>query len=59
MYLNKKDKLTCCGDEPYNDSERMYAQKSRWLLHEAFCLYEDADRFKPYEKHHSTVKDAC
>lgn len=59
MYLNKEDKLTCCGDEPYNDSERMYAQKSRWLLHEAFCLYEDADRFKPYEKHHSTVKEAC
>lgn len=59
MYLNKEDKLTCCGDEPYNDSERMYAQKSTWLLHEAFCLYEDADRFRPYEKHHSTVKDAC
>ena len=32
---------------------------SDWLLSEAFCLYEDRDRFKPYEKHHSTVKDAC
>ena len=29
------------------------------MLHEAFCLYRDADHFKPYEKHHSTVKDAC
>lgn len=29
------------------------------MLHEAFCLYRDADRFKPYEKHHSTTKDAC
>ena len=49
----------CCGDEPYNDSEKEYVQGSRWLLHEAFCLYRDADRFRPYEKHHSTVKDAC
>ena len=26
---------------------------------EAFCLYSQADVFDPYEKHHSTVKDAC
>ena len=35
------------------------AQNSQWLLHEAFCLFGEADQFKPYEKHHSTVKDAC
>ena len=29
------------------------------MLHEAFCLYSQADIFKPYEKHHSTVKDSC
>ena len=29
------------------------------MLHEAFCLYSERDIFKPYEKHHSTVKDAC
>ena len=34
-------------------------QGADWLLCEAFCLYEDRERFKPYEKHHSTVKDAC
>ena len=51
--------LTCCGDEPCSESARPYATHSRWLLHEAFCLYSDADRFKPYEKKHSTVKDAC
>ena len=28
------------------------------LLCEAFCLYEDRERFKPYEKHHSTALDA-
>lgn len=32
---------------------------SSWLLHEAFCLFKEADQFKPYEKHHSTVKEAC
>lgn len=59
MQLNNSEKLTCCGDEPYNDCEYAYAKDSKWLLHEAFCLYSQADIFKPYEKHHSTVKDAC
>lgn len=58
IYDNNK-KLTCCGDEPYNEKEEKYAKNSDWLLHEAFCLYSEADKFKPYEKHHSTVKDAC
>lgn len=59
MELENGQKLTCCGDEPYNPCERKYAQGSKWLLHEAFCLYSQADVFDPYEKHHSTVKDAC
>ncbi len=59
MTLEGDSKLTCCGDEPYNDSEYKYAYGSKWLLHEAFCLYGQADIFHPYEKHHSTVKDAC
>lgn len=57
--INENDKLTCCGDEPYNESEREYAKDSKWLMHEAFCLYSQADIFNPYKKHHSTVKDAC
>ena len=59
MELGKGQKLTCCGEEPYNDWEEAYAKESRWLLHEAFCLHSQAEVFKPYEKHHSTVKDAC
>lgn len=59
MDLGDNEKLTCCGDEPYNECELKYALNSKWLLHEAFCLYSQADTFKPYEKHHSTVKDAC
>lgn len=36
-----------------------YVTGADWLLHEAFCLYEQREIFQPYEKHHSTVKDVC
>jgi len=52
-------KLCDCGDEPYNPCEEQYAKGAEWLLHEAFCLYGERDIFSPYEKHHSTVKDAA
>lgn len=50
--------LVCLGDEPYNECNRHYVEEADWLLCEAFCLYEDRERFKPYEKHHSTALDA-
>lgn len=51
-------KFTCLGDEPYNEHDRVYAEQADWLLAEAFCQYKDRDVFKPYEKNHSTVKEA-
>ena len=59
MQLTDGRKLCCLGDEPYNPGCETYVQGADWLLCEAFCLYGDRDRFKPYEKHHSTVKEAC
>ena len=59
MLLPNGVKFTCCGDEPFNPCEETYARDSKWLLHEAFCLYGQADKYQPYKKHHSTVKDAC
>lgn len=59
MELGGGEKLCCCGDEPFSERERAYAENSKWLMHEAFCLSGQADIFHPYEKHHSTVKDAC
>ena len=59
MRLNNGKKFTCVGDEPYNEVNFEYVKGSDWLLHEAFCLFREADKFKPYEKHHSTVKEAC
>ena len=50
--------MVCLGDEPYNDQNRTYVEGADWLLCEAFCLYKDRERFKPYEKHHSTALDA-
>lgn len=55
----KQSKITCLGDEPYNAKCEKYIKNTKWLLCEAFCLYEEREKFKPYEKHHSTVKDAC
>lgn len=57
--LKNGRRLTCAGDEPYNPACAPYVEGSDWLLHEAFCLYEERDRYQPYEKHHSTVKEAC
>ncbi len=52
-------KTTCLGDEPYNEKCEKYVRGTHTLLSEAFCLYEQRDKFKPYEKHHATVKEAC
>ncbi len=59
MDIGNSRNLVCCGDEPLSDAGRPYARGADWMLHEAFCLYSQADIFNPYEKHHSTVKDAC
>ncbi len=50
--------LVCLGDEPYNPCTHDMVAGADWLLSEAFCLYADRERVKPYEKHHSTALDA-
>jgi len=59
LKLSDGSKLCCLGDEPYNPLCQKHVDGAKWLLCEAFCLYGDRDVFKPYEKHHSTVKEAC
>ena len=59
LVLNNGKKLTFLGDEPYKPECERYVRGADWLLSEAFCLYAERDIWKPYEKHHSTVKDAC
>ena len=52
-------RLAFPGDEPCPEHLYPVFQNADWMFHEAFCLYEDRKRFRPYEKHHSTVRDAC
>ena len=59
MHLLNGKKFTFIGDEYYRECEYEYAKDADWFLHEAFCLYRDRDIFKPYEKFHATVKEAC
>ncbi|MFI3202531.1 MAG: MBL fold metallo-hydrolase [Eubacteriales bacterium] len=56
---DSEKKVVFLGDEPYNELCEPYVGNAKWLLCEAFCLYEERDIFEPYEKHHVTVKEAC
>ena len=56
---DNQEKILFAGDEPYNKACFKYAQNTDWLLHEAFCLYSQQAIYHPYEKHHSTAKDAA
>ena len=60
--LEKKEKeygtsIFIICDEPYREILKQYAENCDFLMHEAFCLYEEREIFSPYEKHHSTVKE--
>jgi ribonuclease Z len=57
--LENGRKVTFLGDEPYKEELFEFANNADYLLHEAFCLYSERDIFKPYEKNHATVRDAC
>lgn len=59
LKLESGKKLVFLGDEPYREHEYDYAYQADWLLHEAFCRYADREQFLPYEKDHTTVKEAC
>ena len=42
-----------------NEANGDVVKGADWLLCEAFCKYADRDVFHPYEKHHSTARDAA
>ena len=58
LELPDGQRLACLGDEPFAECTRGLVAGADWLLCEAFCLYADRERFRPYEKHHSTALDA-
>lgn len=42
-------RLACLGDEPFNPLCGRYVEGCGLLMSEAFCLYADRERFRPYE----------
>lgn len=50
--------LVFLGDETFKEDLQEEVLNTNWLLHEALCMDSEAEKFKPYEKMHSTVKTA-
>lgn len=57
--LDNNEKLVFLGDETCNSEIYDEIKNSGYVMHEAFCLDREQEIFKPYEKHHSTVKSVC
>lgn len=56
--LNNGKTLAFCGDEPLDEKLYDDVKDVDYLLHEAFCLESESDKYKPREKNHDTVKSA-
>ena len=52
-------RIACSGDEPLQPACFARAQGADWLLHESFCLEEDAAFFDPHSIGHGTVAEAA
>lgn len=56
--LNNNKTLVFGGDEPLDEKLYDDVKDVDYLLHEAFCLETESDKYKPKEKGHDTVKSA-
>ena len=52
-------KFSFLGDEPLREHYLDLVKNSDVLIHDAFCLDNQQDHFKPHPKNHSTVKEAA
>jgi len=59
MRLSDGQRLVCLGDEPCDPACEEIARGADWLLSEAFCRFDDREIYRPYEKHHATVRDTA
>lgn len=57
--LTNGESLVFLGDEPLEEPGRRYAAGANHLIHEAFCLAADEEKYHPHRIHHSTVADAA
>lgn len=56
--LNNGKNLVFLGDEPLDEKLYDDVKDVDYLLHEAFCLETESDKYKPRQKNHDTVKSA-
>lgn len=56
--LNNGKTLAFMGDEPLDENLYNDVNNIDYLLHEAFCLETEADKYKPREKNHDTAESA-
>lgn len=56
--LNNGKTLAFLGDEPLDEKLYNDVKNMDYLLHEAFCLETESDKYKPREKNHDTVQSA-
>jgi ribonuclease Z len=59
LSLPNGEKVCFSGDEPLKPECEHYAQGVKWLFAEAFCLYQDREQYKPYQRSHVTSLDAA
>ena len=57
--LDNGKRFVFLGDETCNPEVYNRIENCEYVMHEAFCLEDEQDIFKPYEKRHSTVKSVC
>ncbi len=56
---DKNTEFVFPGDEPLDKDCVHYFKNADWLIHEAYCLYRDREKYTPYKYNHSTALDAC
>ncbi len=56
--LNNNE-IVFCGDEPLVEDNFLKMNHCKWLLHNAFCLDEDGEKYKVHSMSHSTVGEAA
>lgn len=59
MHLPSGKIFCCLGDEALTKANLSETAGVDYLLCGAFCRYADKDIFRPYDKHHSTVRDVA
>lgn len=52
-------RFSCSGDEPLVEANFPKVEGAAWLVHEAYCLASEEERFNPHPIHHGTVAEAC